>query len=166
MVMTFDWLFLICPTDLLICVCSSGLYKLLTNPTLFLAELMQILLPSPSCTQQENYKGAVLFTYMIFLLPHITISLYKCTLPLISQSWLFLLRFRGFVSFTISCSLRKQNNFLWSDSGLKWFAPVLSSLSVICCYPYPTISASRYLLVIFKEKESSLFRLLLLWHCF
>lgn len=57
------------------------------------------------------------------------------------QSWLFVfLRFRGFVSFTISCRLREQNHFLWSDPGLKQFTPVSSSLSVIRCHPYPATS--------------------------
>lgn len=134
--------FFICPKDLLICSCSSELHKLFTSPTLY-AELLQTSLCSLSHTQWENCKRTVLFTQIFFFTSsHDLLFLFTNALCLWSpQSCLFLfLRFRGFVSFTFSCRLREQNHILWTDSGLKQFTPVSSSLSVICCHLYPAIS--------------------------
>lgn len=88
-----------------------------------------------------NCERTVLSTHKIASPPHKT---YSFCLQIHSVSdlpglYLFLC-FRDFVSFATSCSLGEQNHFLWSDSGLKQFTPVSSSLSVICCYPSPAIS--------------------------
>lgn len=139
MVMIFGYFF-ICPADLLICICSCELYKLLTHPTLL--QGCCSLLCSLSHKQQLNCERTVLCTHKIASPPRKT---YYFCLQIHSvsdlQSWFSLvLCFRGFVSFTTSCSLGEQNHFFWSDSGLKQFTPVSSSLSVICYYPSPAIS--------------------------
>lgn len=142
MIYGYDLWLVICPADLLICICSCELYKLLTHSTLLLQSCCRLCSPPWITSSRWTVKEQCsVLIRLLHLLTKLTISVYKSALSLISPvpSFSFLMLQRFFVIYHFLQS-RRAEHFLWSDSGLKQFTPVSPSLPVICYYPSPAIS--------------------------
>lgn len=135
--------FFICPTDLLIRFCSSELHKLLTHPTLFLQSCCRLCcVPWVTHSERTVREQCCLPRFLFFyLFTWLTISVYKCTLPLISLVLSFsFLTLQRFCVIYLLLQSKRAKSYPLKQFWIKQFTPVFSSLSVIYCHPYPAIS--------------------------
>lgn len=110
--------FFICPADLLICICSCELYKLLAHLTVLLQSCCRLFsttwVTRSRWTVKEQYS---VLRRLLHLLTELPISVYKSTLPLISPvlTFSFLMLQRFCVIYHFLQSRRAE------PLSLKWF---------------------------------------------
>lgn len=81
--------FFTCPADLLICICSCELHKLLTHPTLLQSCCRLCSTPWVTCSRWTVKEQCSVLIRLLYLLTKLTISVYKSTLLLIFPVFTF-----------------------------------------------------------------------------